>query len=153
MEATPKWKNAKITVCKTKSKMPKKIMPWGKKRNMKGSRRNPTAAPVVATILKPVKEDSVETATVITLILALRGPAVEATPRKDGQMNKSLIFKVCSLSKWLQDRESVNFYRPPRESLLRTATYFILSLFWIKINTSKCPPLYYLRKPRPCLKY
>ena len=56
-----------------------------------------------------------------------------------GQMNKSLIFKVCSLSKWLQDRESVNFYRLPRESLLRTATYFILSLFWIKINTLKCP--------------
>ena len=96
---------------------------------MKGNRRNPTAAPVVVTILKPVKEDSVKTATVTTLILALRGLAVEATPRKDGQMNKSLIFKVCSLSKWLQDRESVNFYRPPRESLLRTATYFILSLF------------------------
>ena len=52
-----------------------------------------------------------------------------AASRKDGQMNKSLIFKVCSLSKWLQDRESVNFYRLPRESLLRTATYFILSLF------------------------
>ena len=83
-----------MIVCKTKSKMPKKIMPWGKKRNMKGSRRNPTAALVVATILKPVKEDSVETATIITLILALRGPAVEATPRKDGQMNKSLIFKA-----------------------------------------------------------
>ena len=77
---------------------------------MKGNRRNPTAAPVVVTILKPVKEDSVKTATVTTLILALRGLAVEATPRKDGQMNKSLIFKVCSLSKWLQDRETVNFY-------------------------------------------